>query len=326
MWSPISPAFSNNRTRKSSFPASFASCFNRIAAARPAGPSYHIMRTYPLQQWHAARRRGLTTTDDTHIYFVALALNMSWVESVPLFARFPAQCRGERSGLAHSVAGNEFASGCSPPPGWCGMRRVAAVSHTGEAILPGPPRGWKHLPSQERQQCRFRSHRVCHCASERLNPRRLLTHPILVEFRKAKMTAESSERMADESRSSGWQPITPKLMAITRRHPVLTCTSPRSPRALFSPLPLHVIQHAPNPADIILEGLLSFSLHDKSPRPAFLFVFESRGMAELPVLLLSEVDTKRRACDRTSATPYRTEHGRRRSSLFKGQRSLSYRL
>ena len=35
---PISPAFSSNRTRKSSFPASFASCLSRIAALSPAGP------------------------------------------------------------------------------------------------------------------------------------------------------------------------------------------------------------------------------------------------------------------------------------------------
>lgn len=38
MWAPMSPAFSRRRTRKSSFPASFESCFRRIAAERPAGP------------------------------------------------------------------------------------------------------------------------------------------------------------------------------------------------------------------------------------------------------------------------------------------------
>jgi hypothetical protein len=38
MWSPNSPAFSSNSTRKSSFPASFANCFSLMAADKPAGP------------------------------------------------------------------------------------------------------------------------------------------------------------------------------------------------------------------------------------------------------------------------------------------------
>ena len=38
MWSPSSPAFSKSRTRKSSLPASFASCLSLMAALRPAGP------------------------------------------------------------------------------------------------------------------------------------------------------------------------------------------------------------------------------------------------------------------------------------------------
>lgn len=38
MCAPISPAFSNNTTRNSSLPASFASCFSRMAALSPAGP------------------------------------------------------------------------------------------------------------------------------------------------------------------------------------------------------------------------------------------------------------------------------------------------
>lgn len=38
MWAPSSPAFSRSRTRKSSFPASLASCLRRMAAERPAGP------------------------------------------------------------------------------------------------------------------------------------------------------------------------------------------------------------------------------------------------------------------------------------------------
>lgn len=38
IWSPISPAFSKRSTRKSSLPASLASCFSRMAALRPAGP------------------------------------------------------------------------------------------------------------------------------------------------------------------------------------------------------------------------------------------------------------------------------------------------
>jgi hypothetical protein len=37
---PSSPAFSRSRTRKSSFPASLASCLRRIAALSPAGPTY----------------------------------------------------------------------------------------------------------------------------------------------------------------------------------------------------------------------------------------------------------------------------------------------
>ena len=38
MWAPISPAFSSKTTRKSSLPASFASCFSLSAALSPAGP------------------------------------------------------------------------------------------------------------------------------------------------------------------------------------------------------------------------------------------------------------------------------------------------
>ena len=166
MWSPISPAFSNNRTRKSSFPASFASCFNRIAAAKPAGPSSHAIRTTPYQQWGATRSRRHTTTHDTDIHLVRFPLNMGRIECVPFFPGFPAQCRGERPGLARNMAGNELPSNCLPPPGWRSLRGVAAARHTGEAILPGPARGWKHLPSQEREKRRFRSHCMPVCPEE----------------------------------------------------------------------------------------------------------------------------------------------------------------
>lgn len=39
MWAPISLDFSRTRTRKSSLPASLASCFSFMAALRPAGPA-----------------------------------------------------------------------------------------------------------------------------------------------------------------------------------------------------------------------------------------------------------------------------------------------
>lgn len=46
IWAPNSPAFSSRSTRKSSFPASLAICFSRMAALRPAGPLKRSVRTF----------------------------------------------------------------------------------------------------------------------------------------------------------------------------------------------------------------------------------------------------------------------------------------
>lgn len=73
---PISPAFSRSSTRKSSLPASFASCFNRIAALSPAGPvtlaradGSKLLQPYLRQQCKHRPGRFLDpdTLDQSHL-------------------------------------------------------------------------------------------------------------------------------------------------------------------------------------------------------------------------------------------------------------------
>ena len=58
MWAPISPAFSRSRTRKSSLPASVASCLSLMAALRPAGPVEEAHHVSQLDRRMCGWQRG----------------------------------------------------------------------------------------------------------------------------------------------------------------------------------------------------------------------------------------------------------------------------
>jgi hypothetical protein len=85
---PISPAFSNSNTRKSSLPASFASCFNRMAALSPAGP-------VPIREGLRTRYSKLTSSHYTYIDLVALPINGFGVEALVNICEPPWDRNGE---------------------------------------------------------------------------------------------------------------------------------------------------------------------------------------------------------------------------------------
>lgn len=73
IWAPISPAFSNRTTRKSSLPALFASCLSLMAALSPAGPDQSAFE--PLDE-----ERQCTAANDADIHCVAFTVQLPRVK------------------------------------------------------------------------------------------------------------------------------------------------------------------------------------------------------------------------------------------------------